>query len=148
MGGGHNRQQRGRGAPKRGKQALRRPSPPRVNLLVYAVFLLLCITRGHTTAAEAHWRAPVRPAAVRAAQAKARTVHSKTGPMATKRQPTPFATHWHEFTIPHGAKTTAKYCTGSTHAATARPHCHSGRPPTLLIISGATRQPMRYFHQT
>ena len=54
MGGGHNRQQRGRGAPKRGKQALRRSSPPLVNLLVYAVFLLLCITRGHTTAAEAH----------------------------------------------------------------------------------------------
>ena len=148
MGGGHNRQQRGRSAPKREKQTPRRSSPLRVNLLVYAVTLLLCIAQGHTTVAGARQRASVRPAAVRAAQAKARTVHSKTGPMATKRQPTPFATHWHESTIPHGAKTTAKYCTGSTHAATARPHCHSGRPPTLLIISGATRQPMRYFHQT
>ena len=108
MGGGHNRQQRGRSAPKREKQTPRRSSPLRVNLLVYAVTLLLCIAQGHTTAAGARQRASVRPAAVRAAQAKARTVHPKTGPMATKRQLTQLATLQHETIIPYGAESAAK----------------------------------------
>ena len=108
MGGGHNRQQRGRSAPKREKQTPRRSSPLRVNLLVYAVTLLLCIAQGHTTATGARQRAPVRPAAVRAAQAKARTVHPKTGPMATKRLLTQLATLQHETIIPYGAESAAK----------------------------------------
>ena len=113
MGGGHNRQQRGRSAPKREKQTPRRSSPLRVNLLVYAVTLLLCIAQGHTTVAGARQRASVRPAAVRAAQAKARTVHPKAGPMATKRQLTQLATLQHETIIPYGAESAAKCAKGT-----------------------------------
>ena len=113
MGGGHNRQQRGRSAPKREKQTPRRSSPLRVNLLVYAVTLLLCIAQGHTTVAGARQRASVRPAAVRAAQAKARTVHPKAGPMATKRQLTQCATHQHEHTTSYSAESAAKCCKGA-----------------------------------
>ena len=130
MGGGHNRQQRGRSAPKREKQTPRRSSPLRVNLLVYAVTLLLCIAQGHTTAAGARQRAPVRPAAVRTAQAKARTVHPKAAPMATK---------WQLVTI--GCAPARNYYTmrrrirrkmrqGHTNAAIVQPSIHSGRPAT------------------